>query len=152
MGNYSRIQTLEGFVDKTFCVRIFPEMKYLGIDFGLKRVGLAISEGELASPLKVIEVDNLTKLADSIKEEAKRERVDKIVVGVPGGEIGKASKKFIDILRKFGLDVDETDETLSTHDAIHQMIKLDIPKEKRRIQDDFSAAIILQNYLDSKDD
>ncbi len=31
-------------------------MKYLGVDFGLKRVGLAVSEGELASPLQTIEV------------------------------------------------------------------------------------------------
>ena len=117
------------------------EMKYLGVDFGLRRVGLAISEGELASPWKTVEVDKLSGEAANF---------DKVVIGVPEGKTGKVVLKVVKSLRRIGVDVIEADETLSSQKAITQMIELGIPKEKRKVNDAHSAAIILQNYLDEQ--
>lgn len=124
-------------------------MKYLGVDFGLKRVGLATSEGQIASPLKVIDVKNFKDAVSKIEQVVKNENCEKVVVGLPEGKMGQTVKGFINALRKKGLEVVDTDETLSTHKAISQMVELNIPKGKRQINDAYSAAIILQNYLDS---
>ncbi len=123
-------------------------MKYLGVDFGLKRVGLAVSEGELSSPYKIIEGTNFFDLCEKIIKEAIG--FNKVVIGLPEGKMGKLVKKAIRKLRESGIDVVEADETLSTQDATKQMIELNIPKKKRKINDAYSASIILQNYLDEK--
>lgn len=125
-------------------------MRYLGIDFGLRRIGLATSFGELASPYKVIEVKNLEDAISQVKEIVEQEGFDKVVVGLPGGKTGKVVAGFIKGLRNKGLDVVSADETLSTQKAISQMIQLGLPKKKRRANDDLAAVIILQNYLDNK--
>ncbi|MBI4038500.1 pre-16S rRNA-processing nuclease YqgF [Candidatus Daviesbacteria bacterium] len=123
-------------------------MKYLGIDFGLKRVGLATSEGTMAAPWKVITGKNFLELIDKIYTQASD--FDKVVIGLPQGNMGKKVKQAIKILQSKGLDILEADETLSTKEAIRLMIELNIPKKKRVVSDDYSAAIILQKYLDSK--
>lgn len=124
-------------------------MKYLGVDFGLKRIGLAISEGNLASPWKVMEVSSKKEALEKIEKLIKNDGFDKVIVGLPEGKIGKRANQFINILRKKGLDIESSDETLSTREATSKMIELDVPLKKRRINDAYSAAIILQNYLDN---
>lgn len=123
-------------------------MKYLGIDFGLKRVGLAISEGELASPWKILEVRNFTSAVEQVLEIIKREKFDKIVVGLPEGKMGKNVIGFMSALNKAGVNVETCDETLSSQKAREVMIKQGIPQKKRHFEDAYSAAEILQNYLD----
>lgn len=125
-------------------------MRYLGIDFGLKRVGLASSAGTLAAPLKTIEVRGFKDALKKVMEQISSAGFDKIVVGLPEGKMGRTVLGFIKALRRVGIDVDTTDETLSSQRAIAQMIELNIPKNKRQINDAYSAAIILQNYLDSR--
>ena len=115
-------------------------MKYLGVDFGLKRIGLAISDGQLASPWKVIEVDELFSEVTNF---------DKVVIGVPEGKMGKIVGKVVKSLRGKGLDIIEVDETLSSQQATIEMVKLNISKKKRKVNDAYSAAIILQDYLDN---
>lgn len=122
-------------------------MRFLGIDFGIKRVGLAQSEGELASPWKVIKGKGVKDLVAKIKIEALD--FDRIVIGLPEGEMGELVVKVIDSLKGEGLDVVAADETLSSQQATARMVELNIPKNKRSINDAYSAAIILQNYLDS---
>ena len=123
-------------------------MKYLGIDFGLRRIGLATSEGELASPLKTLEVRNFKDGVSKVLEFLRKEEFEKIIVGLPEGRMGQTVKGFIKVLRKAGLDVTESDETLSSRKATEQMIELNIPQKKRKTSDDMAAAIILQNWLD----
>lgn len=123
-------------------------MKYLGVDFGLKRVGLATSNGELATPFKVIEGSSFLDLLKKIRKEA--EGFDRLVIGLPEGKTGKLVKKATKKLRESGIDIIEADETLSTQNATTQMLELNIPQKKRRINDAYSAAVILQNYLDEK--
>lgn len=123
-------------------------MKYLGVDFGLKRVGLAISEGEIASPYKIIEGVSILDLLEKLKKEALG--FDRIIIGLPEGKMGKVVKKIVRNLKSLGLDVIEVDETLSTQQATIQMVELNIAKKKRTSNDAYAAAIILQNYLDEK--
>ncbi len=124
------------------------EMKYLGIDFGLKRVGLAFSEGTLATPFKTLEVINFKDATVQVLNIIKEEGFEKVVVGLPEGKMGQTVLRFIKALKKSGLKVAEADETLSTHQATLQMIEAGIKRDKRQTNDAVAAAIILQNYLD----
>ena len=125
-------------------------MKYLGVDFGLKRLGLSFSEGQLASPFKVIQVKNFKDAVLKIEEIVKIEGFEKVIVGLPEGKIGQTVRGFINALRKKGLEIEGADETLSSKKASLKMIELNIPKERRRVNDAIAAAIILQNYLDNR--
>lgn len=125
-------------------------MKYLGLDFGMRRVGLALSEGTLASPLKIIHGQSLDDLVAKVLEVIKIEQIDKIVIGKPEGFIGRMVEVFAELFRKKGYEVDITDETLSTQDAIANMIEGGVSKKDRRLPDAEAASIILQNYLDNQ--
>lgn len=125
-------------------------MKYLGVDFGLRRIGLATSEGELASRWKVLTVRNLKDAIDQVAKIFKKGEFDKMVVGLPEGKTGQKVYGFINNLKKKGLEVESFDETLSSKEATSRMIQLNISEKKRRVNDDMAAAIILQNYLDAK--
>lgn len=124
-------------------------MRYLGIDFGLKRLGLASSAGTLAASIKTIEVTGFKDAIDKVEEFVRSERFDKIIIGLPEGNMSQVVLRFARALKKMRLDVELTDETLSSQKAIHQMIELNIPRSKRKVNDAYSAAIILQNYLDN---
>lgn len=121
-------------------------MRYLGVDFGLKRVGLAISEGDLATPWKVITAASFIKLVDAIYLHGAG--FNQVVIGLPEGQVGKLVIKAVKILKKKGLNIVTADETLSTQQAQKLMIELNVSKKKRKVTDAHSAAIILQNYLD----
>lgn len=124
-------------------------MKYLGIDFGLRRIGLALSEeGIIASPLKTIEVKGFKDALIQVSEFIQREKFDKIVVGLPEARMGTNVLAFIKALKKMGFDVITSDETLSSQKATLQMVELNIPKNKRRFNDATAAAVILQQFLD----
>ena len=123
-------------------------MRYLGIDFGLKKIGLAISEGELAAPLKVLEASNFQDALSKIKKEAAD--FDKVIIGKPEGKVGKKVTKLVSLLKKESMDIEEWDETLSSQKAMAYMIQSGLGKNKRKITDAYSAAIILQEYLDEK--
>ncbi len=116
-------------------------MKYLGIDYGKKKVGLAISEGMLAAPYQVISVSSLKDALNKIGSVIKKEGIDQVIVGLPdSGEAYKMAKNFIKVLGQ-EISVKAIDETLSTKQAI-------VAGSKH--EDSTAAAIILQNYLDEK--
>lgn len=125
-------------------------MKYLGVDFGLRRVGLASSEGEIASALDTIEVRGLKDALQKISQFAKLNEFTKIIVGLPEGKMGQTVLGFVKTLKKKGFDVDTADETLSSKIATKRMLEQNIPHRARRINDAIAAAIILQNYLDNQ--
>lgn len=129
-------------------------MRYLGIDYGLKKVGLALSEGQIASPLKVVDINSLNDALSKITSVISKEEIDRVVIGVPeSGEAKSAVKKFItslkDKLRDTQISVIEADETLSSSSAKELMIDLNLGQEARKKEDAYSATIILQNFLDS---
>ena len=125
-------------------------MCYLGIDFGLRRVGFAISDGQLAAPFKTVDVKGLKDAVDAVLKILNDEKVEKIVVGLPEGKLGNTVLGFVNALKKRKLDVETSDETLSSKKALEKMLELNIPMKKRKVNDSEAAAIILQEYLDNK--
>lgn len=126
-------------------------MKILGIDYGKSKVGLAVSEGFLAEPFKVIRYKDDQVLYDEIKQIIKKEEIGKVLVGVSEGKMAKESKKFaLDISLLSDVMVETYDETLTTHDAQKLSMEAGISRKRRReMEDAYAAAIMLQNYLDS---
>ena len=119
-------------------------MKILGIDYGRRKVGLAIANGPLAAPWKVIKYKDAKVLMENIKEIIRKEGIEKTVVGVSEGEMGEESKKFA---REIGAVT--FDETLSTQDAQIRSLEAEIGQRKRHeMEDAYAATIMLQNYLD----
>lgn len=109
----------------------------LGIDHGLKNIGLAISEGSLAQPYKTIhKATELEKITKDLK-------VTKIIVGISEGKSKDRAIGFGKKLKNMlGLPVEFVDETLSTHEA-------GLPAGRQGGKDHGkAAAIILQRYLD----
>lgn len=125
-------------------------MRYLGIDFGLRRIGLAISEGELASPWQILEVKGFSDAVEKTARIIKEERFEKVVIGLPEGKMGQNVAGFVKALKKQGFEVKTTEETLSSKKALEVMIEQGVRQKKRRHEDAYSAAGILQNYLDSQ--
>lgn len=129
-------------------------MRYLGVDYGLKKVGLALSEGQIASPLKVVEVSGLKDAVSKISNVIKQEEIERVVVGVPeSGESKKVVKSFLtkikNDLKDSAVSIIEADETLSSYSAKNLMIELNSSTSARKKEDAYSAVIILQNFLDS---
>ncbi len=135
-------------------------MRILGIDYGGKRVGLAISSpvGFIAQGLPTIEridgKDYLEDLADVIKEK----EVDEIVVGLPknmNGSIGEKAEEVLELVEKlkskFNLPVHTFDERLTTVRAHKAMTGAKMSKKgKKKRVDMIAAQFILQAYLDQK--
>jgi putative Holliday junction resolvase len=120
----------------------------LGIDYGLKKIGLALAESGLATPLTVLKKDLSIK---RIFEICRQHRVEKIVVGLPEGKIVPQVKKFAKKLsREAKIPVVFQDETLTSQEAIAKMIEAGKGQKARREKEDAAAAaLILQTYLDS---
>ena len=125
-------------------------MKYLGVDFGLRRIGLATSEGQLISPWQILEVNSFTDAVGKISKVIEDGKFQKIIVGLPEGRMAKNVVGFINALSKKGLEVESVPETLSSKRALQVMIEQGIGQKKRRHEDAYSAAEILQSYLDNR--
>lgn len=126
-------------------------MKYLGIDYGLKKIGLSFSEGTFASPLGVLKVNSLEEAVNKALGVVQKEGIDEIVIGVAeSGENKNATLNFINKLsQKIFVRITKVDETLSSYHARVNMINTGVKKSVRREDDAYSAAEILQEYLDN---
>ncbi|MEK7061225.1 MAG: Holliday junction resolvase RuvX [Patescibacteria group bacterium] len=120
-------------------------MKTLGVDYGRKKIGLAISEGMLAEPWKVVKVNDFEETIEKTLQILKELRVDKVVVGVSEGEMGKESKRFA---KRIGAEI--FDETLSTYTAQELSREAKVGRKKRKnLEDAYAASVMLQSYLDN---
>lgn len=127
-------------------------MNYLGVDYGNSKIGLALGNEKLASPLRVIHFSSHTQALTEIIKIIKQENVKKIVVGVSEGTSAEAAENFAGVLEiESGMPVELQDETLSTKDAQAMAIEAGIGREKRkRMEDSYAATLILQRYLDNR--
>lgn len=120
-------------------------MKILGIDYGRSKVGLSVSEGKLAEPYKVIRYTDPKDLFSRIEKEIEDNQIEKVVVGVSEGEMGKESEKFAKLI-----GAETFDETLSTYDAQRLSLEAGVSRKRRRkLEDAFAASVMLQSYLDN---
>ena len=134
--------------------------RVLGIDYGERRIGLALSDpmGIIAKPLRTIDRKKTTDYISEILNTAKEKNANIIVVGLPLTLRGKQSKqtkvvqKFIEKLTQLGkIPVVPVDERLSSISAKKSLQAQGVKTghEKGRV-DETAAAIILQEYLDSQ--
>ncbi len=124
-------------------------MKYLGIDYGAKRVGLAMSDerGDFAYPLKVLE--NTKDLVVQISEICKENKIDEIIVGESKdfkqmeNEVMKEITPFALNLKKYiAVPIHMHPEFLTSQEAERL-------QGKNEMHDASAAAIILKSYLDT---
>ena len=138
-------------------------MRVIGLDYGTKTVGVAISDELLitAQPLLTIERERANKLRKTvakIEEIISEYNVEEIVLGYPKnmnntlGERAAATDEFREMLeRRTGLPVILVDERLTTIEADRILEETGVVASGRKEYiDKMAAAIILQNYLDMK--
>lgn len=136
-------------------------MRILGIDFGLKRVGLALTDGlgMMAFPYKTIVRTTRDQLFADLLDIIEKENVNAIVLGLPlsmdGGEslITRQVRNFKDSLaRRTDLPIHFMDERLSSMEAEEQLIEAGLTKRKKRkaVLDQQAAVRILESYLTSR--
>ncbi|MFA4880937.1 MAG: Holliday junction resolvase RuvX [Candidatus Doudnabacteria bacterium] len=125
-------------------------MPILAIDYGEKRIGLAISDPEdrIALKYKTIFLEDAKQLLEELKKVCQEEEVKRVVIGLPISLSGqdskqtKAVREFAEYVRiKLNLDVQLEDERLTSVEAERTQAK-DIDEE--------SARLILQTYLDRR--
>lgn len=119
----------------------------LAIDFGTVRIGLAVSRGTLAEPLKV--VPNDAEKFSNILAVIKNEHVDKIIVGLSENVMAEKTKSFAEELRQYtSLPIVFTDETLSSK-TVHQKLMSAKKSKRSGAIDHYAAAEFLQEYIDT---
>ena len=126
----------------------------LGIDLGKKTTGIAISEGQLATPYKTITHKSQKEALDKILEICDSESIKKIVLGYVPGKIEKLFENFAKEFRKKrpAIKVVMVDETLTTRQATETMIKLQLSRKTRQKKEhEMAASQILQFYLNQSD-
>ena len=134
--------------------------RILAIDYGQKRVGLAVTD-----PLRIVanglDTVSTNDVIDYLKRYMDREPVDKIVVGLPrqmNGEDSESMKYIRPFVKRLGkefpgLEIVFVDERFTSVMAHRTMLESGIGKMARRdraLVDKISATIILQSYMDSK--
>lgn len=132
-------------------------MRYLGIDFGLKRIGLAISDkqGKMVFPYKTIIKKDNEQLFSELQKIFIKEKIQAIVVGLPqglNGEFTLSTRQVLNFIHRLNkissLPVYTINESLSTEEANEKLKKAKVPPKKRKsILDQQAAVIILENFL-----
>lgn len=135
-------------------------MRILGIDYGGKRIGLAVSDemGITARGITVIERKSKRADLETIAKVISEYGADRIVIGYPlrlDGSAGIQCEKvdrFIEALREaLPVPVIAWDETLTTKEAEELMRETGVKRKiKRGMVDRIAAAFILQDYLNKK--
>lgn len=137
-------------------------MRIMGLDYGSKTVGVAISDplcitAQGIETIQRKEENKLRKTLARIEELAKEYEVDRIVLGFPknmNNTIGDRAEKSLELKamleRRTGLSVIMWDERLTTVEAERTLIESNVRRENRKkYVDKIAAVFILQGYLDS---
>jgi putative Holliday junction resolvase len=134
-------------------------MRILGVDFGLKRVGLAISDetGTVAVPIDYIEGSSDEGVSRAVVEVATGRGASKVVVGVPlrmNGQTSQQTERTLRFITALGrattLPVERWDERLTTAQAERALLEGNVRRKERKQKiDSMAAQIMLQSYLDA---
>ena len=134
--------------------------KYLGIDFGIKKSGISISDSNklISFPLETIETKNLL---DYIIQLSIDENIEIVVIGKPlklNNEIHDLEEKVVKFIESLknnhpNIQVERIDERFTTKISKQIIIQSGLGKKNRRdksIIDKISASLILESYLIQK--
>jgi putative Holliday junction resolvase len=135
-------------------------MRYLAIDYGGKRTGLAVGDDltRQAGPVGLIETSDNAELLRQLRERIDEFGPDALVIGVPynmDGTAGPAAKKaeaLAMLLEKAtGLPVHRVDERLTSYDADERMKQTGLTRgQKKQRRDALAAAAILRDFLEQR--
>ena len=133
-------------------------MRILGLDYGEKRIGVALSDPMeiIASALSTIENRAETDIIAQILDIAHEHDVERIIVGLPrslDGTLGPQAKRVQEFVESLSGETDipviTWDERYSSVDAERVLVEAGVKREKRKKhRDSVAAAFILQGYLD----
>lgn len=132
-------------------------MKILSLDLGLRRIGVALSDGQVIATQPIIESFNREDAIQKILKLCREEQIDKIILGLPTSKSGESE----DMARSFALEINKlipvpiefVDETLTSKEAERLLsdLKIDPRSEKYKQEiDRISAKLILEQYLGSQ--
>jgi putative Holliday junction resolvase len=140
-------------------------MRALGVDYGRKRVGLALSDasGMLARPWKTLAVSGIDRQAAEVTREvealaAESDGLSVVVIGLPRRLSGEANEQTAAVEQLVARLKTQTavpivlqDERLTSHEAEELLSRREKDWRKRKAQlDAVAAAVILQDYLDAR--
>ena len=133
--------------------------KVLGVDFGDRRTGIAISDASrtIAFPRETLVCDHPEQAAAAVARLAAAEDVAEIVVGYPlnlngtaGPRAARTDEFLAELAKRTALPLKKWDERLSTKIAEAVLIEAGTSRAKRRgVVDKLAAQVILQGYLDA---
>lgn len=133
-------------------------MRYLAIDHGDKRTGLAVCDASetIVSPHSVIETSNPQELLRRILRVLQEERIEAVVVGLPlnmddtEGPRARKVREFAALLGKqSGCRIVFQDERLSSFEADHAGLELELTRKKKKKRlDAIAAAAILKSFIE----
>ena len=136
-------------------------MRILGLDYGAKTVGVAVSDplGLTAQGVEIIRRQQENKLRQTlarIEELARQYQAERIVLGFPkhmNNDVGERAEKALEfrgmLEQRLHLPVDMEDERLTTVEAVRAMNEMNLRgKERKAVVDEIAAVFILQTYLD----
>lgn len=135
-------------------------MRKMGIDWGLRRVGLALSDEESAwaFPHRTLERSDDRSLLGALCEELRKHEVGEVVLGLPlrmngreGPEAARMRKLKAELERAAGIPVVLWDERLTTYAAERALRAAEVrPTRKQALRDQAAATLLLQSYLDAR--
>jgi putative holliday junction resolvase len=138
------------------------ETRIMGIDFGLKRIGIALSDSLKMFAYAHTTILNNSSSLNELEKIVKEKNIIKFILGIPNEERQKKDsktsiindvKKFKESLeKKFNFEVELWDETYTSAIAqqrILESVNKKVKRQNKDLLDMYSAAIILQEYLDS---
>jgi len=134
--------------------------RIIGIDYGERRVGVAISDplGSIALGVCTLQVTGMNNAVTQVAEICKEKEAESVVVGMPlnmngsVGEMAELVEKFIDKLgKKIEIPIITSDERLSSAMVERTLLDADMSRNKRKgVIDKLAAQVILQGYLDQQ--
>ena len=138
----------------------FNETRVMGIDYGEKRIGISLSDPTKTFAYSYDVLNNDSNFIDKLIQLIKEKNVIKIILGLPSSEF-KSSKLLAEKIKKLKIKLENMllievvfwDEEYSSIIAKEKILESVSKKNKRKgkgIIDSFSAAVILQEYLDSR--
>ena len=135
-------------------------MRFLGLDIGSKRIGLALSD-ELGITAQGLPTLNRTTSGNDIRkllEIVSQHKVEKIVIGLPknmNGTLGKSAEQVLTFIEGMKVEttipIDVWDERLSTVAVNRTLVSANVSRRRRKeVVDKLAAVYILQGFLDSQ--
>lgn len=130
-------------------------MKLLGIDYGQKRIGLALAQGGMAFPLRTLVKTTRDRLFADLLAVIADEGVEAVVLGLPLDMEGKETLTTRQVLnfrdslaRRMDLPIHLVNEALTSFDARERLRQAGVPARRQaEMLDQMAAVCILETYL-----